>query len=156
MHDVMERHCSLHDREDSLPVAAAMIDVDHFKRVNDTFGHGTGDEVLRRISQTIREGLRDSDIAVRFGGEELIVFLVGASALGAIEYGERVRSAVGRQPLDLGNGIVVPITVSVGIAVRDPREPLDSLIRRADEALYRAKAGGRNRVELARADPGHG
>jgi diguanylate cyclase (GGDEF)-like protein len=149
MHDVMERHCTLHDREDSLPVAAAMIDIDHFKRVNDTFGHGAGDEVLRRTSHIVREGLRDSDIAVRFGGEELIVFLVGTSALGAVGYGERVRSALEHQPLDLGNGVLVPVTASVGIAVREAREPLDSLIRRADEALYRAKAGGRNRVELA-------
>ncbi len=151
MHDAMERHCSLHDRNAGAPVAAAMIDLDYFKRVNDTFGHGAGDEVLRRVAQLVREGLRDSDIPVRFGGEELIVFLVGTSALGATEYAERIRSAIGRQPFELGNGVRVPITVSVGVAVRDPGEPLESLIRRADEALYSAKLGGRNRVELARA-----
>ena len=156
MHDVMERHCGLHDREDSPPVAAAMIDIDSLKRVNDSFGHGAGDEVLRRISQIVHEDLRDSDIAVRFGGEELIVFLIGTSAFGATGYGERVRSTVERQPLDLGNGVRVPVTISVGIAVRDPCETLDNLIRRAEEALYRAKAGGRNRVELARSDAERG
>jgi diguanylate cyclase (GGDEF)-like protein len=158
MHDAMERHCSLHVRNDGTPVAAAMIDLDYFKRVNDSFGHGAGDEVLRRIARTVREGLRDSDIPVRLGGEEIVVFLVGASAFGAAEYGERVRRAVEGQPFDLGHEVRIAITVSVGIAEREPGEPLDSLIARADQALYRAKEAGRNRVELARplADQGAG
>lgn len=150
MQDAMERHCSLHDRDPGLPVAAIMIDVDFFKRVNDSFGHGAGDEVLRQIAQLIRDNQRDSDIPVRFGGEELIVFLVGAGALGAADCAERLRAAIQAHPFDLGDGVCVPITASFGVATRTPTESLSSLIRRADEALYRAKEGGRNRVEIAR------
>jgi diguanylate cyclase (GGDEF)-like protein len=151
MHDAMQRHCSIHDRDETTPVAAVMIDLDYFKRINDTHGHAAGDDVLRQIAQVLRENVRGSDIAVRYGGEEFILFLVGASAFGAADYGERIRSAVERHVFALDNGPRLRITASVGVAVRDRYEPLNALIRRADEALYQAKGAGRNRVELARA-----
>jgi diguanylate cyclase (GGDEF)-like protein len=93
-------------------------------------------------------------VAVRYGGEEFILFLVGASAFGAAEHGERLRAAIERHRFQVGDGLVLRVTASVGVAARQRHEPLDGLIRRADEALYVAKESGRNRVELAR-DPDH-
>ncbi len=157
MQDAVERYCSIHDRDASAPVAAAMLDLDGFKQVNDRHGHGVGDEVLRQVAQVLRDHSRDADVAVRYGGEEFILFLVGASAFGAAEHGERLRAAIERHRFQVGDGLVLPVTASVGVAVRQRHEPLDGLIRRADEALYIAKESGRNRVELARnpdpADP---
>lgn len=149
MLDALERHCSIHDRDETSPLAAVMIDLDHFKEVNDRYGHGAGDEVLRQIAQLLRENVRESDIPVRYGGEEFILFLVGASAFGAAEHGERLRAAVERHDFLVPEGPPLPITASVGVAIRERYEPIDSLIRRADLALYRAKEAGRNRVELA-------
>jgi len=149
MLDAMERHCSLHDRDASAPVAAVMVDVDYFKRVNDTHGHGAGDEVLKQVAEVLRNSVREADIPVRYGGEEFVLFLVGASFVGVAEYAERIRSAIERHPCTLGPGLSLSVTVSIGVAERRQQEPLDGLIRRADEALYRAKQGGRNRVECA-------
>jgi diguanylate cyclase (GGDEF)-like protein len=126
-----------------------MIDLDHFKVVNDQYGHGAGDEVLRQIAQLLRENVRESDIPVRYGGEEFILFLVGASAFGAAEHGERIRASVERHAFLVAEDLRLPVTASVGVATRERYESLDSLIRRADLALYRAKEAGRNRVELA-------
>lgn len=149
MMDTLERHCSIQDRGEASPLAAVMIDLDHFKEVNDRHGHGAGDEVLRQIAQLLREQVRESDIPVRYGGEEFILFLVGASAFGAVEHGERVRAAVERHGFQVAEGLVLSITASVGVAIRERYESIDALIRRADLALYRAKSSGRNRVELA-------
>ncbi len=150
MQDAVERYCSIHDRDAAAPVAAAMLDLDGFKQVNDRHGHGVGDEVLRQVAQVLRDHSRDADVAVRYGGEEFILFLVGASAFGAAEHGERLRAAIERHRFQVGDGLVLRVTASVGVAVRQRHEPLDGLIRRADEALYVAKESGRNRVELAR------
>ena len=149
MLDALERHCSIHDRDETSPLAAVMIDLDHFKEVNDRYGHGAGDEVLRQIAQLLRENVRESDIPVRYGGEEFILFLVGASAFGAAEHGERLRAAVEHHDFLVAEGPPLSITTSVGVAIRERYEPIDSLIRRVDLALYRAKEAGRNRVELA-------
>jgi diguanylate cyclase (GGDEF)-like protein len=149
MQDTLERHCSIHDRDETSPLAAVMIDLDHFKEVNDRYGHGAGDEVLRQIAQLLRDNVRESDVPVRYGGEEFILFLVGASAFGAAEHGERIRASVEQHDFQVADGLKLPITASLGVALRERYESLDSLIRRADLALYRAKEGGRNRVELA-------
>ncbi len=149
MQDALTRHCTIHDRDDTAPVAAAMLDLDHFKRVNDNHGHAAGDAVLRQAAQLLRDNVRESDVPVRFGGEEFILFLVGASAFGAAEHAERVRRAIERHPFELADGLRLDVTASIGVAVRERHEPLDALIRRADEALYMAKEAGRNRVELA-------
>lgn len=149
MMDALERHCSIQDRGEASPLAAVMIDLDHFKEVNDRHGHGAGDEVLRQIAQLLRDQVRESDIPVRYGGEEFILFLVGASAFGAVEHGERVRAAVERHGFPVAEGTALSLTASVGVAIRERYESIDALIRRADLALYRAKASGRNRVELA-------
>ncbi len=151
LQDAMARHCSIHDRDETMPVAAVMIDIDHFKRINDSHGHEAGDEVLRQIAGVLRDNVRGSDVAVRYGGDELILFLVGSSALGAADYGERIRRVVERHEFALPEGLRLRVTASIGVSVRARYEPMESVIRRADEALYQAKGLGRNRVELTSA-----
>jgi diguanylate cyclase (GGDEF)-like protein len=125
-----------------------MIDIDHFKRVNDKFGHGTGDEVLRAVAGAVGAAVRDDDVPARFGGEEFAVLLRDPTLRGAIEIAERVRAAVGA--LDLSRLGVQAVTVSVGVAVSHiADEPIGSIIDAADRALYAAKGGGRNRVVSA-------
>ncbi|NCC27523.1 MAG: GGDEF domain-containing protein, partial [Gammaproteobacteria bacterium] len=148
MQEMMEHHCSVHDRDESSPVAAVMVDVDHFKRVNDTHGHAAGDEVLKQVAQILRKSIRETDIPVRFGGEEFVLFLVGSSALGARDCAERIRSAIEQHAFAIDADQQLAVTVSLGAAMRSRFESLDALIRRADRALYRAKRNGRNRLEL--------
>jgi diguanylate cyclase (GGDEF)-like protein len=126
-------------------VGVMMVDIDHFKRLNDRYGHATGDEVLRAVAQAIATAVRDDDVPARYGGEEFVVLLRNPTAEVATEIGERARGAVGR--LDLAPFGVSRVTVSVGVAVqRVPDEPIDRLVERADQALYRAKKAGRDRV----------
>lgn len=126
-------------------VGLAMIDIDHFKRLNDGHGHQVGDEVLRVVGEVLREESRRMDVAARYGGEEFAVIFPGADTADCTLAGERMRSALA----DAAGP--VPITVSVGVAsVRASASSPDVLIRRADDALYRAKAQGRNRVCTAR------
>ena len=129
-------------------VGVLMIDIDRFKRLNDTFGHAVGDHVLREVAQAIAAAVREEDVPARFGGEEFAVLLRNPSPEVAIDVGQRVRGAVAS--LDLRKLGVPEVTVSVGVAVgMSPHEPLDELIDAADRALYRAKRGGRDRVVAA-------
>ena len=125
-------------------VGLAMIDIDHFKRLNDGHGHQVGDEVLRVVGRVLRETCRRADVAARYGGEEFAVILPGADTADCTLAGERVRAALAEAAGP------VPITVSVGVASARASSSSDALIRRADDALYRAKAQGRNRVCTAR------
>ncbi len=149
MLDVVERQCGLHDRDKSALLAAVMIDVDHFKVINDTYGHPTGDEILRQVATIMRQVIRDTDIPVRFGGEEFILFLAGATRTDVEHYAERIRSTIEQHPFEVDQERRIPITVSLGVVFHEQFEPLDSLIKRADQALYRAKQAGRNRCEIA-------
>ncbi len=126
-----------------------MIDIDHFKILNDRFGHATGDRVLRAVAGAITQGVRAEDTPSRYGGEEFAVLLRRASAEQAIEVGERIRREVVRlHPASLG--IDEPVTVSVGVAVAGPDQvAIPGLVERADQALYRAKRLGRDRVVAA-------
>ncbi len=145
MHDVVQRLCSLQDRDPNATLGVAMTDVDHFKRVNDRYGHHQGDEVLRAVARILRERARGSDLAVRLGGEEFAIFVVGESAPRIGELSERIRHQVAGLRLD-GPMADKSVTVSVGTALRRRGEPLAAFMERADAALYEAKRAGRNRV----------
>jgi diguanylate cyclase (GGDEF)-like protein len=125
-----------------------MIDIDHFKRVNDRFGHATGDQVLRAVAEAVAGAVRDDDVPARFGGEEFAVLLRDPTMPGALEIAERVRAAVGA--LDLHRLGVGAVSVSVGVAVSHiADEPIAQIIEAADQALYAAKSAGRDRVVAA-------
>ncbi|MBI4808074.1 MAG: PAS domain S-box protein [Nitrosomonadales bacterium] len=132
------------------PTALLMVDIDHFKSVNDTYGHATGDIVLRHFAELAGQRLRRVDLLGRLGGEEFGILLPGTDSAGAKLFAERFRNYVADTPAQSGDG-PIPFTISIGIAMFDSRdEAADSIMARADMALYRAKAGGRNRVELSR------
>lgn len=123
-----------------------LLDIDHFKRVNDTYGHLMGDKVLEKMVQRVREAARDYDLIGRFGGEEFLLILPDADFEGAVTAAERIRHAVGSRPFALNEG-EVRVTVSLGVSTSRPGEQnLDEVLQRADAGLYRAKAEGRNRV----------
>jgi diguanylate cyclase (GGDEF)-like protein len=125
-----------------------MVDIDRFKRLNDTFGHAVGDHVLRAVAGAIAGAVREDDVPARFGGEEFAVLLRNPSPEVAYEVGERVRKAVGE--LDLRTLGVPAVSVSVGVAVAsEPGGVIEDLIEEADRALYRAKRAGRDRVVAA-------
>jgi diguanylate cyclase (GGDEF)-like protein len=129
------------------PVSVAMLDLDHFKRVNDTFGHAHGDGVLRAFADRVRQKTRQSDLLVRRGGEEFVLLLPATDADRAASLAERIRLAVGA-PTPVGGGTVVQ-TVSIGVATWNERETAEQLLHRADIALYDAKGRGRDRVVSA-------
>ncbi len=124
----------------------ALADLDHFKRINDTYGHAVGDEVLKAFSQLLITSMRDTDRIYRYGGEEFLIFM-NLDLQRAESILDRLREKISRYPLHI-DGLSEPltITVSFGIAQVNQNEALRSLIRRADEALYQAKKNGRNRV----------
>lgn len=132
-----------------------MLDIDHFKRINDTHGHAAGDEVLREIAHRVEAQVRASDVAARYGGEEFVVLLPATNEDAAEALAERIRTAIAASPVMLENGISETITASIGIACctsPTPGDDLktlgDSLLARADVALYQAKSAGRNRVKV--------
>jgi diguanylate cyclase (GGDEF)-like protein len=127
----------------------AMLDIDHFKKINDEHGHLVGDEVLRRVTRASRDAIRASDVLARYGGEELVLLLPEAELDAAERIVERIRSAVADETLATESG-PVSVTLSAGLAAREQGELLEKLIRRADSALYAAKHAGRNRVVVSR------
>jgi diguanylate cyclase (GGDEF)-like protein/hemerythrin-like metal-binding protein len=130
----------VHRRRD--PLSLLMFDLDHFKRINDTFGHSAGDAVLAGVSQTVRQHLRASDALVRWGGEEFLVLAPGTRLEGALGLAEKLRTAVAANEFP-GIG---QVTMSLGVAEYAPGEGLAGWIERTDQALYRAKSEGRNRT----------
>jgi diguanylate cyclase (GGDEF)-like protein len=142
--EVADRLCALDDRHPGSQLAALMVDLDHFKAVNDEFGHPAGDLVLRSAASGVARVVRPGDVAVRFGGEEFLVVLGAVDGMTAIAVAERIRSAIADN-----EGLPTHVTASVGIAMRRPDEGFDDLVARADEALYRAKVGGRDRFDVA-------
>jgi diguanylate cyclase (GGDEF)-like protein len=128
-------------------LAILMVDIDHFKRINDRFGHLVGDVVLREVSTVIRESTRTEDLVARYGGEEFIVALPSSSPELAAERAERIRCNVAGRRIRAAVG-EIRVTASIGLAYGSPQRPVHaaSLIQAADEALYQAKSQGRNRV----------
>jgi diguanylate cyclase len=134
--------------ENGQPLSALLIDIDHFKQFNDSFGHGVGDQVLRLVAQTLRERVREIDLAARYGGEELIAILPGADLKACSATAERIRRSISeRAIIRRSTGESLPgITVSIGVGQFQLGESMDDLIDRCDRALYQAKKNGRNRV----------
>jgi diguanylate cyclase (GGDEF)-like protein len=129
----------------SRPVALLMIDLDHFKSINDQFGHAVGDKVLKIFAQTSVGHLRPTDLVGRLGGEEFAVLLMNASQEGALLVAERLRSAFAAAAATV-DGLPIHATASVGLSLLHPGQDMSALLDLADQALYRAKATGRNRV----------
>ena len=131
--------------------AVLLVDVDRFKSLNDNYGHAAGDEALRVVAARLREHLRTVDVVARYGGEEFLVVIAGEGEEEGAAVAERLRAAIGDTPVPIG-ALSLTVTVSIGMAVARGQAAADGLIAAADIALYRAKEGGRNRVETATAE----
>ena len=133
------------------PVSVLIFDIDHFKRVNDTYGHAAGDEVLKTVAERVGGGIRDFDLLARYGGEEFVVIMPSTPADLAAMVAERLRQRLAAQPFEVSGGDPpLPVTASLGVATTtDPMETAQNLLGRADAALYAAKNAGRNRVRSA-------
>lgn len=136
-------------RRNGDPLSVAVADVDHFKRVNDRYGHAGGDEVLRALARIFETIMRTGDVVGRLGGEEFAILMPDTDEIQARVACERLRAAIAGRKIRLPGGEEIPVTVSTGIALLVPGDDRDKLVTRADHALYRAKEGGRNQVRLA-------
>jgi diguanylate cyclase (GGDEF)-like protein len=147
--ELMETENNRSNRTGSV-FSVAMLDLDKFKNVNDTFGHQAGDDILVTFSSIVRNVLRKTDFCGRYGGEEFLIVLTQTDLQDAKNFAERLRSCVEECLfVDIGNGRKSKVTVSIGLAEHKKNEDIDKTIFRADEALYKAKKGGRNRVETS-------
>jgi diguanylate cyclase (GGDEF)-like protein/PAS domain S-box-containing protein len=134
-------------REHGAPLAVAIFDIDHFKRINDTFGHAVGDNVIRRVAQRAKAALREEDLVGRVGGEEFVCIFQRSSAQAAEMLAERIRKTI---EIDEARPDGLPeVTISVGLAIYDGEPDVEELLHRADQALYTAKRDGRNRMRKA-------
>jgi diguanylate cyclase (GGDEF)-like protein len=132
------------------PSAVLMLDIDHFKQVNDRYGHEAGDTVIRALARSLQSATREVDLAGRFGGEEFVIGLSHSDIDGALAFAERLRQRIAQEKVDWG-GQSIGYTVSIGVTRLQPSDAdITAALRRADTAMYRAKQLGRNRVELAR------
>jgi two-component system, cell cycle response regulator len=133
------------------PIAVLIVDIDHFKSVNDGHGHDAGDAVLREVAGRMVDSVRLEDMVGRWGGEEFLVVLPNTAAQGAAELAERLRQVVAGEPCPLPDGGAVPVTISLGCAA-SVIDDAATLVRSADAAMYEAKESGRNRVVVAASD----
>lgn len=139
-------------RADPKPFAVATLDIDHFKRINDNFGHDGGDLALKAVARAVSDHARPGDIVARFGGEEFVVFAPGLDSDGALAYFEALRERVAALPIELGDATVIQATTSIGVCTSaNPQQNIHALLNESDRVLYLAKAGGRNRVEVTSA-----
>jgi len=132
------------------PLSLLIVDIDHFKVINDTHGHVVGDGVIKRVAQWLTESVRGQDVVARFGGEEFVLILPMTSLAGAASVVENIRASIAKRTLRYGEKAIGKITISVGAAQMGHTEEVESLVNRADQMLYLAKREGRNRVALAR------
>ncbi|WP_435037616.1 GGDEF domain-containing protein [Pseudomonas neuropathica] len=147
MEQTLQREIDM-SRRHVQPLSVLMLDIDHFKRVNDSHGHSAGDDVLKAIAATIKAQLRNVDMVFRYGGEEFLVLLSNTGRDAAAMVGERLRYATQAAEY-YADGQLIELTVSLGCSTLLPGESADSLLRRADSALYVAKREGRNRLAMA-------
>jgi len=144
MNDIMTSYFYQNDRNNTIKIGGLILDIDHFKKVNDTYGHLQGDIVLKNVAKVILDSARKSDIPIRFGGEEFIIFTIGTD-IDMIKFAERLRKQVQSLKFDFPMNNYT-ITASFGVAYRKNNEGIDSFIDRMDKALYKAKETGRNKV----------
>jgi two-component system cell cycle response regulator len=145
----MEQHLAELMRRTSTsgkPLSLIVGDIDHFKQVNDRHGHAAGDEVLKEVARRLTANLRSFDMVVRLGGEEFFVAMPEVGYEAALSVGDRLRKSIAEKPIATGEG-QIPVTISLGVTLADIDEPMEDGLRRADQAMYRAKQSGRNRVE---------
>jgi len=147
MDQTLQREIEL-ARRHMQPLSLLMLDIDHFKQINDTHGHGAGDDVLKAVAASIKNQLRNVDMVFRYGGEEFLILLSNTSREAAALVGERLRCAAQTEDYPAA-GRTVELTVSLGCSTLLPGESAESLLRRADSALYVAKREGRNRLTMA-------
>ena len=131
------------------PFAVLLIDLDHFKSINDNHGHETGDRALQQVAALLSQHTRGSDYLFRYGGEEFVVLLVSVSAIQAQVIAETLRKRIASQPLTLDDGSLLPLSASIGVALYDGHPDYERLMARADAAMYQAKRGGRDQVVLS-------
>ena len=128
---------------------ALLLDLDHFKRVNDAFGHDAGDQVLQQVATLLQSSVRNGDFIFRYGGEEILVMLVEVTAESALRLAELIRAKIESTPMAIGQGRTVNVTASMGVALYGGHPDHQYLIKQADEAMYQAKSQGRNRVVVS-------
>lgn len=147
--ETLDREVSRADRSGQ-PMSVLVIDIDHFKRFNDTYGHDAGDQLLREFGIMLRQVVRGSDIACRYGGEEFVVVLTDAPAAGAMQRAEAIRELTARLAVEYHGQMLDHVTISIGVSERPSHgQSIEQLLRAGDAALYQAKADGRNCVVLA-------
>jgi diguanylate cyclase (GGDEF)-like protein len=130
------------------PLTLLLLDIDHFKDYNDKYGHLEGDKVLVRFSQIIKSCLRTNDSAYRYGGEEFTVILPETAGEEARTVAQRIRAALEAEPFSPAGGEKVTVTISIGLTEYHHKEELSTFIQRADQAMYRSKRSGRNKVSM--------
>lgn len=148
MDDIFPRQLDLSGRIGQ-PVSLLLIDIDNFKRINDVYGHQVGDVALRHVAKVVHDNLRNADLSARYGGEEFVVLLLATGQEPAVHSAERLCRKVAAFPLDLADGQMLHMTVSIGVAQWRSGSTLEALIGLADRALYLAKRSGRNQVRSA-------
>lgn len=148
MNDSVSRLIASAKRGNFAELALVMFDIDNFKSVNDTYGHDAGDKVIRALGKIILKGTRDTDVSVRYGGEEFLLALPcnDSQEQGGYIVAERIRAKLAESPIDIGGGRKLAVTTSCGVAYFHPSDTLETLIQRADKHLYIAKHNGKNRV----------
>ena len=140
--NMMEYH------ENKFPFGLLFCDIDHFKDINDTFGHNIGDKVLQMVSQTLRGNIRETDMLGRWGGEEFLVILQNIDVASLFKIGEKLIHLVRQSHLFSPDGHIVSVTISVGGTLVNRADTIDSLVDRADRLMYQSKANGRNRITI--------
>ncbi|KFB99329.1 putative heme-regulated two-component response regulator [Trabulsiella guamensis ATCC 49490] len=140
----------VHANRAGCPLSVLIIDIDYFKEINDGYGHNIGDELLRKVSQAFYDSVRSSDYVFRYGGDEFLIVLTEVSETETLRLAERIRSKVEKQAVNTPDGSLLSVSLSIGAAMFNGHPDYERLIQSADEALYRAKSLGRNRVELWR------
>ena len=148
---LMDRERKIAERYET-PLSLLLLDIDHFKKINDTYGHPTGDEAIKAIAETCRRQVRSTDTFCRYGGEEFIVALPQTDEAGATIAAEHLRKGVSKIELMADDGRPVRFTVSIGVATFVRKSTVEQLIECADQALYAAKLGGRNQVQVGKYD----